>query len=186
MPRHARPGRDEPGELGAAPRGPVHDRDPGGTGRAGLDGDRPGRTTRSQDDDLEPGRVDDGASDSTKPWPSVLWPTSLSVGGHDGVDRSDDLGRLREAVEVVDDRDLVRSGAVETGPAHRPRPADGVPRHRAPLAVEVARVDAVVAVGGLHHDETVGLPAAGDEKDPVWMPRKVAVTRRRPHRCRTG
>ena len=49
--RHARPGRDEPGELGAAPRGPVHDRDPGGTGQsAGLDGDRPGRTPAPDDD----------------------------------------------------------------------------------------------------------------------------------------
>ena len=32
---------------------------------------------------------------------------------------------------------------------------------------------------------TVGLPAAGVEKDPVWMPRKVAVMASVVHRCRT-
>src|SRR5207237_7257379 len=55
------------------------------------------------------------------------------------IDCAHDLGRLAEAVEMIDHRDLVRQRAVEPRPAHRPgaahRVAELLGRHLA-IAVE--------------------------------------------------
>ena len=65
---------------------------------------------------------------------------------------TDDLRRLRDAVQVREHRDLVRDGAVEPGPAHGAgtahRVAQGI---RGYLAIDVTGIHAVVPVGGLYH-----------------------------------
>ena len=119
-----------------------------------LDGDRARGPTRPEDDDVESGGVDDGAQRLDEALPVGVVPDEVAVVRDDGVDGADDLGGLGEQVEVVDDRDLVRQRAVEARPAHRPGPRDGVAeRPGGDLAVEVARVEAVVAVRGLDHDD---------------------------------
>ena len=103
-------------------------------------------------------------SDAMKPWPSVFSPIQPAVPAHGAVDRADDRGRVAEAVEVLDDRDLVRDRAVEADPAHRGGAADGAAeRLRRHVAVDVARLQAVMPVGGLDHRDRRVLGGRGRE-----------------------
>jgi len=71
---------------------------------------------------------------------------------HRAIDRADGLGRFAEAVEMGDDRDLVRDRAVEAAPAHRPRAERGVAERRGlDFAVDVARVHAVMTERRFDH-----------------------------------
>ena len=96
---------------------------------------------------------------------------------------------------MLDDGDLVRDRAVEAGPAHGARAADGVAeRLGGHLAVDVPRVDAVVAVGRLDHRHrgVVGgaLGERAGEQAEVAHARTLArrgpsrLRRRGPHRAR--
>ena len=98
---------------------------------------------------------------------------------------------------MLDHRDLVRDRAVEARPAHGPRSAHGVAeRVGRDLAVEVARVEAVMPVGRLDHRdrrvlgrrhgeragedaEEAGHPAQSSHEQPRRGPPRA---RRRPRR----
>ena len=67
---------------------------------------------------------------STKPLPSVFSPISRPSRTHHAVDGPHQRCRLAQPVEMLDDGDLVRDGAVEAAKAHRPRTRPPRPRGR--------------------------------------------------------
>ncbi len=147
-----RPLRHQRRELLAAPAIAVDDRHRARAGQRRLDRDRARGAAGAQHDERAAGGVGDRPQRGEEALAVGVLADVAAVAAHDAVDRADHLGGLREPVEVLDHRDLVRDRAVEAGPAHGAgaahRVAERVGRH---LAVEIAGVEAVVAVGGLDH-----------------------------------
>ena len=183
-------------EFLAATRVAVDHREVRGARQRRLDGDRPGRAARAEQRDRPAARVGHGAQRREEALAVGVLADQLAVAVHDAVDRADDRGGRPEPIEVRDHGHLVRKRTVEARPPHRDRAAHGVAEPvGGHVAVEVARVDAVVAVGGLDHRHRRvvargGGERAGDRAEEggacghsrsVWVPCGVRWTS--PWRC---
>jgi hypothetical protein len=139
----------------------VDDRDLAGTGKRELDPDRPGRAAGAEHHHLLAARIDHFHQRLQEAL-AVGVLADQGVATADGaVHRPHDPRRFTQAVEVLDDRDLVRERAVEPGPAHGTGAAHRVAKLlRRHLAIDVAGVHAVMAIGGLDHGDgrVVGSP----------------------------
>jgi hypothetical protein len=148
----ARALREQRDELAPSLGIAVDDGDRRHAGERALDRDRARRAARAEQHERRAGRIDGLTQRGQEALAVGVLADPAIVAAHDAVHGADHLRGLAEAVEVLDHRDLVGDRAVEAGPAHRPRTADGVAEiDGGDVAVHVPRVEAVVAVGGLDH-----------------------------------
>ena len=115
-----------------------------------------------------------------------------AVAGDHAIDRTHQRRGIAEAVQVGDDRELVRDGAVEAAKAHGARAGDGRGEvGGGDLDGEIAPVQAVMAEGGLDHGLGRvlghGLAEAADQLllEVEWLghggaPQRRATARRSP------
>ncbi len=90
-------------------------------------------------------------SDSTKPLPSVFSPTSSGPTLLDAVDRTHEGGRLAQAIEMHQHRDLVRNRQVAAAKTHPAHAAHGVGQiGRSDFKRQIAPIEAGLGQHPLH------------------------------------
>lgn len=87
--------------------------------KSDFNGDCTRCATCAEDDNLLARRVHRGLERLHEALAVGVFADPLVAAAHDGVDRADDFCRLAKAVEVINDRHLVRDGAVEADKVHR-------------------------------------------------------------------
>jgi hypothetical protein len=142
----------QPSQFLPAPRIAVDDRQRDRAGQRRLDADGTRRTARTEYDDPLRRRVGDGAQRVQEPLTVGVLADQPFLAADHAVHGADRGGRVGEAVEMLEHRDLVRDRAVEARPAHRAGPAHRVPQRAGrDVAVDAAGIDPVMPVGRLDH-----------------------------------
>ncbi len=142
-------------------------------GQRELDGDRPRRTPRAEHNDPLSGRIGHGAERFEKPAAVGVVADQPPAVVLDAVDRLDQTGRVRQLVQVLDHRHLVRHRDVATLKTHGTSTANRVAQ---PLGRDFQREISPVEAGRRErsfHDElrrVAGHRLAKDERDGLeWV-----------------